>query len=343
MDRLKRLIRAIDPRALERNAERLDSLAESARTLRRELRGIQETLTGLAAQAEAVQVRTEQLLTLHRENGHGRARMDRLERLLDAERAGAHVREAVARGELFDDPFPHLVVSDLLPPDVYDAMIEAIPPRVFFEDRPINKQQLPVPPVLAPEYSIATWEFLTDSVVRRVLGPALVARFQRPLDRYLATLCPSVGSLLDTGIALTVSDGRILLRRPGYVIPPHRDPQWGFLTTMIYLARAGDREDYGTQLYRLDVERDSPGNSPFYVAPAACQLVKTVPFRPNSALTLLNSTGAHGASIPDDAPAETERYIYQFRVGAGKDAKRLLLSRMDEETRRKWSGNEQTS
>jgi hypothetical protein len=339
---LKSLIRALDPRAIERNAERLDSLAEATRSLRREVRSIQEALTRLAAQAEVVQRRTEQLVTIHRENADGRARMDRLERILDAERIGSHVREAVSRSELLEDPFPHLVISDLLPPKVYEAMIAAIPSRVFFEDRPVNKQRLQVPPEFAPAYSIATWEFLTESVVRPVLGPALVQRFQRPLDRYISTLCPSVASLQEAGMTLTVSDGRILLRRPGYVIPPHRDPQWGFLTAIIYLVRAGDREDYGTQLYRLDADRDSPGNSPFYVDPALCRLVKTVPFRTNSALVFLNSTGAHGASIPEDAPPETERYIYQIRIGADKNAKDVLLSRMDEATRRKWAGSEKS-
>jgi hypothetical protein len=155
-------------------------------------------------------------------------------------------------------------------------------------------------------------------------------------------LCPSLGSMRDAGITMRSSEGRILLRRPGYVIAPHRDPQWGFLTTIVYLARPGDREDYGTQLYRLEVERESPNNAPLYVDPALCRLVKTVPFRANTALTFLNSSGAHGASIPSDAAADTERYIYQFRVGPEKDASVAFLEKMDDATRRKWAGAERT-
>lgn len=342
MNGLRKLVSAIHPRALVKNVARLDSLADSTRELRRAVREIQETLSQLASQTTALNIRTEQLLTLHREDTRNRARMARLERLLDVEHISAHVRDAVNRSELFEDPFPHVVVTDLLPPKIYDVVVDAIPPRVFFQERPVNRQQLSVPLEFAPQYSIAVWQFLTETIVRRAIGPALVDRFRQPLAQYLTTLCPSVESVCDAGITFTVSDGRILLRRPGYVIPPHRDPQWGFLTTIIYLARPGDREDYGTQLYSLDVERESPSNAPFYVDPEMCRLVKTVPFRANTALTFLNSTGAHGASIPPDAPADTERYIYQFRVGPEKGASEAFLEKMPEAARRKWDGVERS-
>jgi hypothetical protein len=342
MNGLRKLVSAIHPRTLARNTETLESVSESTQDvrsemdeIRRNLREIQETVSKLAVQAAAAHLKTEQLLTLHHDDIGNRGRMDRLEQVLDAERTSAHVREAIDRSELFDDPFPHLVVTDLLPPRVYKTMINAIPPRIFFEDRRINKQQLAVPLEFAPAYSVAVWEFLTQ-IVKDTMGPALANRFQQPLDRYVRTLCPSLGSLTDAGITMKFSEGRILLRRPGYVIAPHRDPQWGFLTTIVYLARPEDREDYGTQLYRLEVESESPTNGPHYLDPAVCRLVKTVPFRANTALTFLNSTGAHGASIPADAPADTERYIYQIRIGPEKDASRAFLDQMDEATRRKW-------
>ena len=44
-------------------------------------------------------------------------------------------------------------------------------------------------------------------------------------------------------------------------------------------------------------------------------MVREVPGRPNSAVVFLNSTGAHRASIPADAPPETDRYIYQVQFG----------------------------
>jgi len=35
-----------------------------------------------------------------------------------------------------------VVVDDVLPADLYEAVVAGIPPRVLFDDRPINKQQI---------------------------------------------------------------------------------------------------------------------------------------------------------------------------------------------------------
>ena len=121
---------------------------------------------------------------------------------------------------------------------------------------------------------------------------------------------------------LRTSDGRIMLRRPGYVIPPHRDPKWGFVTGLVYLARDGDPEEHGTSLYRVRGDEEAPSDKPYYVEESRCELVKTVPFRANTLLAFLNSTGAHGATIPADAkPATLERYVYQF--GSGRADRRF--------------------
>jgi hypothetical protein len=53
----------------------------------------------------------------------------------------------------------------------------------------------------------------------------------------------------------------------------------------------------------------------------------------------LNSVGAHGASIPEDAqPEHLERYAYQFRVGAGEDARQMALGTLEAERLPFWSG-----
>jgi len=39
-------------------------------------------------------------------------------------------------------------------------------------------------------------------------------------------------------------------------------------------------------------------------------LARDVRFAFNRALVFLNADGSHGASIPEDAPADFERYIY---------------------------------
>lgn len=61
--------------------------------------------------------------------------------------------------------------------------------------------------------------------------------------------------------------------------------------------------------------------------------------RPNSALIFLNSKGAHGASIPDDAePADLQRYAYQFRIGPTRAGMEELMAALPAERAAAWSG-----
>jgi hypothetical protein len=295
VSRLKRLIRAIDPRALERNANGLDSLRASIKALRHDLRSVREALTQLMTQLGAVQVQVDQLSTLRREEMDAPARMDRLERILDTDRICAHMRHAVARAEIVYDPVPHAVIAGFLPSDAYDAAIDAIPSPVFFEGSGASGQTLQIPPRLAPTYSIVTWTFLTD-VFNDALVPLLVERFPHQLDASIRMPSPSLATSSVPRIGPMATHARIVLRQPGRDAPHGRTHPSDLVTVVIQLARRGDGEDYGSRLRREAVLED-------------------IPFRANSAVVVLNRTGAHEyASIPPTAPTGTVRYTYEFRV-----------------------------
>ncbi len=61
-----------------------------------------------------------------------------------------------------------------------------------------------------------------------------------------------------------------------------------------------------------------------------------VPFKPNTMLVSLNSRGAHGATIPADAPADLERYTYQFYVAPGNEALSALIKSLPPAQRAMW-------
>jgi hypothetical protein len=67
-----------------------------------------------------------------------------------------------------------------------------------------------------------------------------------------------------------------------------------------------------------------------------CELVTSVPFRPNSMLVFLNSRGAHGATIPADADPTVERYSYQFYVSPEQAALGALIRELPSERRLMW-------
>jgi hypothetical protein len=323
---LQRIVSAADllrPSTFFRTLARVDQLADRTRDL--------------TAAVEALQVRTEQLLTIYQSDAEHRDDLLRLDELLDRSRIAGHVASAIAAAPLHHDPCPHIVVDNWLPADVYRTMVAALPAAVFFADRENRRQQLPVPFPLAPAFSQAVWRIVAQDIVGGVLSDALNQKFRPEVRRYIGTFCPAFRD--DAALDLHASDGRVLLRRPGYVIDPHRDPKWGFITGLIYLARDGDNEAYGTQLYRVRDDGEAPNANPFYVPPSQCELVKAVPYKPNTLLAFVNSTGAHGASIPADAkPRNLERYVYQFRLGPDSRAIKQLLALMPEDRRAVWAG-----
>lgn len=322
--RFNAIFEALDPRVQHRTRQRVDEVRDSTRELRRAM--------------NLIEIRTEQLMLLERLNWEQRAQTDALSQLLDPVSVRDHVNAAVDRAVLADDPFPHFVVENWLPPAVYDAMLKAIPPAVFFAEKPSHKQQLHVPPPIAPEYSRRVWTFLAEHVVTECLGPAVVRKLGERVDAYVQSICPASSDAWRQHVRMHASEGRLMVRRAGYLLEPHRDPRWGFITCLAYLARNSDTEIYGTRLYRVKHDQEAPDESVFYVDKKDCELVSTVPFRANHLLVFLNSAGAHGASIPDDAPPDLERYMYQFRMGPDLKGIRWLLERMPEAHRHLWAG-----
>jgi len=77
-------------------------------------------------------------------------------------------------------------------------------------------------------------------------------------------------------------------------------------------------------------------SSPLWVDPSECELVKDVPADRNTALVFLNSTGAHGASIPGDAPPDTERYLYQVHFSVEEDMRQKLVDSLEGAERSSW-------
>ena len=232
-----------------------------------------------------------------------------------------------------------MVVDDVLPRAIFDALVQGLPPAPLFADRPVNHQHMKPPFKLAPRYSRRIWGFMTDLIVAEHIKPAVLERFRQPLTAWLQRGFPSVGADPLSSLEMTTSDGRLLLRRRGYRIPPHRDPKWGFITCLLYLPRPGDDERWGTQLYTVEGDEEARGAKPHWIGDEQCTPVADVTFRANRMLVFLNSVGAHGAHIPDDAePADLERYAYQFRIGPNAPSIANLMSRLPEDRKALWAG-----
>jgi hypothetical protein len=110
----------------------------------------------------------------------------------------------------------------------------------------------------------------------------------------------------DWRVDITLAEGRLVRRRPGYVGRRPPDRPWQLASGVLYLARAHETEEFGSILQGA-----------------------VIPFHANTLLACVGPSDLHAyASIPVDAPADTERYTYEFSIGFARDARRTLAALM---------------
>jgi hypothetical protein len=308
---------------------------------REQAAAVTQLLTALRRDLDGLTLREAQLRAVAQADLDHAPALDALEAVLrDPSATGRHVAEAIERTPLDTAHFPYMVIDDLLPRAVFDALVCGLPPVALFEDRPVNHQHLKPPFRLAPRYSRRIWGFMSDVVVPDFIRPAVLAKFRAPLAEWIRSgFQTSAAGDPVRELEMVTSDGRLLLRRRGYRIPPHRDPKWGFITCLLYLPRPGDDEQWGTQLYDVADDDEARGAKPHWIHDERCTPFADVTFRANRMLVFLNSVGAHGARIPEDAePADLERYAYQFRIGPNAASIAKLMAGLSEERRAYWAG-----
>jgi len=247
-------------------SSRIAALERQCEVIAGELKTMNEHLARLAQRESQVRAVLERDAELDRYQG-------KLEDTLAKVTTSSHIERAVREAQLHASPFPHAVIDGVFPDDLYACLLRGLPPLELFADRPTNKQQLQVPFRFAPAYSRRVWRYLTSVVIPEWLAPAILTRLRGPVDEWIKENWPQVSP---ESIAFQSSDGRILLRRRGYRIPPHRDPKWGFLTCILYLARPEDDESWGTQMYTVDSDEEARGAAPHWIDPARCRYVGEV-------------------------------------------------------------------
>lgn len=246
----------------------------------------------------------------------------------DPERVGAHIARAIARTDVALDPAPHVVIRDVLPQDTYDALLASMPPAMYFNQRDKVKLNLRLSETeILPDRTLGAMQFLEEEIISRAMVPALARVFDPYLRRVYERLYGLERGARLVDVSLEASEGRLMLRRPGYHLDPHLDPQRAAFTTLLYLARPGDNEAYGTTFFRLSGTLPPRTSKTYYPGHhgVECVSVKTVPFTPNTIVSFLNDGAAHGADIPKDAPKHTERYAYQFYVSPASHAAAAIV------------------
>jgi hypothetical protein len=311
-------------------------LERSVATVQQQCDALLQQMTTIRAELSELTGRETVLRAVLERNNELEPYVERLRKILGKIKMANEPIVAIDSATLHLEPFPYAVIDHVLPSAFYDALLTGLPPVQMFETKPDGKQHLDVPLTLAPTYGHLVWGAMAGELVPQVIAPRLIEKFRAQLDEWISRNWPDVPP---RSVELHGSGGRIMFRRRGYRIRPHRDPKWSFMTCILYLARPTDSETWGTQLYEVADDQEARNAAPYWIDEAKCRLVNDVEFKPNRLLVFLNSGGAHGASIPADAlPADLERYIYQFRVGPGVEAVANLRAMLPEERSALWTG-----
>jgi hypothetical protein len=312
------------------------SLAETIALVQRQCEEILSRVNAMNEQLAELSAREQELRRILERDSNCESQMERLGKLTRKKMTPPRIAAAIDGAQLHLEPFPYTVIDGLLPEELYNALLRGLPPVELFINKPPGKQQLAVPFSLAPSYSQRVWTHLVEDLIPNVIAPRLIDKFRVPIDEWISSNWPQLDP---RSVELHGSGGRVMLRRRGYRIRPHRDPKWSFVTCILYLARPNDDEAWGTQLYAVEADEEAKNAAPYWISDKRCTLVDDVKFKPNRLLVFLNSVGAHGAHIPEDAqPEDLERYIYQFRLGPNVDAISMLKSMLPEDKQALWSG-----
>jgi len=318
--------------------EAMKPIRKEIRRLSREVEALQAELRETSERAARGDRYASQLRLCHELDAQQRDQLTALPALLDESRIKAHVSHAIRTADMRTDPFEHIVVEEVLPPAVYDLLCAAIPPDVFFQDHDPIKLNISLPVTFGPALATHVWNFVDGVIAARIIQPAVIERFYEPLQHHYDTIFGPSFRAQANALPHLPGSGRLMLRRRGYHLGPHRDPKRSLLTCLLYLARPGDSEVHGTQLFRVLDDREASYKQTYYpeAEGGRCELVTVVPFRPNTMLVFLNSSGAHGATIPADASEEIARYSYQFYVAPENEALGRLIRSLPPERRVMW-------
>jgi hypothetical protein len=213
--------RSPDQKAAERHAAQ-----------RQQIRELAKAVSNLTSRLQHLERGLDQLRALRAAEDDPQGRS--LLAALDPARTARHVRDAVGRAVRQDDPVPRLIVRDVWPPELIEALLGTMPAPAFFQPGPDGREILRLPPRLAPTPAMVVLAFAVD-LVRDVLGPALAARF---VDLSAGGLSASAGALVRHPPDDRTSPAD---HRPGHVLTTVIDLQGGVPNQAVAMSSAVGR------------------------------------------------------------------------------------------------------
>jgi hypothetical protein len=237
-----------------------------------------------------------------------------------------HIESRFASSVPDNSPFPHVIIENFFPDDVYEKLIEWNPFKQnegvewmakgqsqtvssatpYHARKQINfhaNQEFE-----APAEQQAFWAEIRGLFLEGDWFPALVARHFPELFRF------RFGDLMDDADALSLFRRELFLQRhePGYYIGPHTDIPTRVFTCIFSLAREEGWEQFGTELLAPKDRLDRCWGNDHYDY-ERFEVKKLAPYKPNNFLLFHKTRQSfHSvAAITEDVP--DQRYGMQFQ------------------------------
>lgn len=222
-----------------------------------------------------------------------------------------HLIYRLANTPLLQFPFPHMVVEDALPREIYARLIAAMPPDGDYAPTGIAGRAAIVPDAVehrvADPEGAALWRDVFATMMHDDIGAWLMAKFYDIVSVRFGLDKPGAGIALRSSVRL-VRDGA------GFAMRPHTDAPARVISTLVYLPADARRTELGTSFYApRDTDFDCPGGVEH--DPALFDRVATLPFRPNTLLAFAKTPGCfHGVEGPLEADARRDLLLFDIDV-----------------------------
>jgi len=249
---------------------------------------------------------------------------------------------ALDSADVFDDPFPHLVLDNALSADVFEATLRALPAQDGFAVKGRGlKLELDIVESSAALIALPTEAQNTLLELRqrvRASASALASTFEVTLrEKYRWLLGDAIADeMLATG--WTTTNGRVMGRAPGYQLGPHLDSSHVGITCLLYFSEARTAAEGALGLFRPDREPAVLDASTYYPEKAegiGSTLVKSIAVKPNRFVAFADTpVSLHGFHRTSDASGW--RFAYQCHVLPAGLRIDDVIPLLDDDRRHRW-------
>ncbi len=202
-----------------------------------------------------------------------------------------HIIEKLRSARVITDPFPHLIVENFLPEELYQHALESFPEHSLFKLQESSRQFLWTNHGCLKGSSLslsdqAFWQAFGEVTVNHFTKPILIDKFMPFLNVKFQTKDPQELEKIKQGLDFWEhrQDGLVSYLAKTQV-EPHIDDHNIFVRALLYFPEDDEHQEVGTTLY------SGPPAKPSQKCPKEGEIhpVKKVPYKRNTLFVFLHS------------------------------------------------------